>query len=104
MISRISKFNIINNQVIIHNSMSDFAYFRFLSYNLLTEEEKKDKEEIVAVTEQVLDAKGMECDATISKISLDDLKEILENVRQIRKKKKKKDKEEEVSIEKQVEF
>ena len=46
----------------------------------------------------------MECDATISKISQDDLKEILENVRQIRKKKKKKDKEEEVSIEKQVEF
>jgi hypothetical protein len=84
--------------------MSDFAYFRFLSYNLLTEEEKKDKEEIIAITEEVLDAKGIECDATISKISEDNLKEILENVRQIRKKKKKKDKAVDVSIEKQIEY
>jgi hypothetical protein len=83
--------------------MSDFAYFRFLSYNLLTEEEKKEKEEIIAITEEVLDAKGIECDATISKISEDNLKEILENVRQIRKKKKKKDKAVDVSIEKQIE-
>ena len=45
--------------------MSDFAYFRFLSYNLLTEEEKKNKEEIIAITEEVLDAKGIECDSTI---------------------------------------
>jgi hypothetical protein len=84
--------------------MSDLAYFRFLSYNLLTEEEKKDKEDIVAITEQVLNTKGMECDATISKISQDNLKEMLEDVIQIRKKKKKKDKEVEVSIEKQIEF
>jgi hypothetical protein len=83
--------------------MSDFAYFRFLSYNLLTEEEKKDKEEIIAITEEVLDAKGIECDATISKISEDNLKEILEDVRQIRKKKKRKDKAVDVSIEKQIE-
>jgi hypothetical protein len=84
--------------------MSDFAYFRFLSYNLLTEEEKKDKAEIIAITEEVLDAKGIECDATISKISEDNLKEILEDVRQIRKKKKKKkDKAVDVSIEKQIE-
>ena len=84
--------------------MSDFAYFRFLSYNLWTEEEKKDKAEIIAITEEVLDAKGIECDATISKISDDNLKEILENVRQIRKKKKKKDKALDVSIEKQIEY
>jgi hypothetical protein len=84
--------------------MSDFAYFRYLSYNLLTEEEKKDKEEIIAITEEVLDAKGIECDTTISKISEDNLKEILENVRQIRKKKKKKDKAVDVSIEKQIEY
>jgi hypothetical protein len=84
--------------------MSDLAYFRFLSYNLLTEEEKKDKEDIVAITEQVLNTKGMECDATISKISQDNLKEMLEDVIQIRKKKKKKDKEVEVSIEKQIEL
>ncbi len=84
--------------------MSDYAYFRFLSYNLLTEEEEKDKDEIIATTEQVLDAKDMECDATISKISEDNLKEILEEVRQIRKKKKKKDKAVDVSIEKQIEL
>jgi hypothetical protein len=84
--------------------MSDFAYYRFLSYNLLTEEEKKDKEEIIAITEEVLDAKGIECDATISKISEDNLKEILENVRQIHKKKKKKDKAVDISIEKQIEY
>jgi hypothetical protein len=83
--------------------MSDFAYFRFLSYNLLTEDEKKDKDEIIAITEEVLDAKGLECDATISKVSEEDLKEILESVRQIRKKKRKKDKAQEISIEKQNE-
>jgi hypothetical protein len=88
----------------MYNPMSDFAYYRFLSYNLLTEEEKKEKEEIIAITEEVLDAKGIECDATISKISEDNLKEILENVRQIRKKKKKKDKAVDVSIEKQIEY
>ncbi len=83
--------------------MSDFAYFRFVSHNLLTDEEKKDKEEIIAITEEVLDAKGLECDATISKVSEETLKEILDSVRQIRKKKRKKDKAAEISIEKQSE-
>ena len=83
--------------------MSDFAYFRFVSHNLLTDEEKKDKDEIIAITEEVLDAKGLECDATISKISEETLKEILDSVRQIRKKKRKKDKAVEISIEKQSE-
>jgi hypothetical protein len=80
--------------------MSDFAYFRFLSYNLLTEEERKDKEEIIAITEEVLDAKGIECDSTISKVSEDELKEILEDVREIRKKKTRKYKTVDISIEK----
>ncbi len=83
--------------------MSDFAYFRFVSLNLLTDDEKKDKDEIIAITEEVLDAKGLECDAKISKVSEDTLKEILDNVRQIRKKKRKKDKAVEISIEKQSE-
>ncbi len=81
--------------------MSNFAYFRFLSYNLLTDDEKKDKDEIIAITEEVLDAKGLECDATISKVSEETLKEILDSVRQIRKRKRKKDKAVEISIEKQ---
>ena len=69
--------------------MSEFAFFRFLSLSMLTEEEKGQKEEIVAITELVLDAKGIECDSKISKISEAQLKEILEEVRKIRKKRKK---------------
>jgi hypothetical protein len=51
--------------------MSEFAYFRFMSHNMLTIEEQQHREEIVAPTEQVLDAKGIECDSKISKISED---------------------------------
>ena len=68
--------------------MSEFAYIRFLSLNLLTEEEKDNKNEIIEFTEQVLDAEGMECDSKISKVSEEKLKEILNEVRKIRKKKK----------------
>jgi hypothetical protein len=67
--------------------MSDFAFFRFASLNLLTEEEIAHKNEIVDITEQVLDAEGIECDSRISKISEDHLAQILEKVRKIRKKK-----------------
>jgi hypothetical protein len=73
--------------------MSEFAYFRFMSYNMLTVEEQQHREEIVALTEQVLDAKGLECDSKISKISEEQLREILEGVRRLRKKNKKKIKE-----------
>jgi hypothetical protein len=69
--------------------MSEFAFFRFRSHNMLTKEEEGHKEEIVKFTEDVLQAKGIECDASISKISEDELKEILEKVRELRKKKKK---------------
>ena len=70
--------------------MSEFAFFRFISYKWLTEEEKKRKEEIIQITEEVLDSKGIECDARISKLSEEQLKEILEEVREKIKKKKKK--------------
>jgi hypothetical protein len=69
--------------------MSEFSYFRFVSNNMLTKEEEEHKEEIIAFTEDVLQARGIECDARISKISEEQLKEILEEVRQLRKKKKK---------------
>lgn len=70
--------------------MSDFAFFRFLSNNWLTESEKKRKDEIIQVTEEILESKGIECDARISKLPEEQLKEILEEVRdKIRKKKKK---------------
>jgi GTPase involved in cell partitioning and DNA repair len=70
--------------------MSEFAFFRFRSHSMLTKEEEEHKEEIVQLTEEVLQAKGIECDASISKISEDDLKEILVKVRELRKKKRKK--------------
>jgi rubrerythrin len=57
---------------------------------MLTVEEQQHREEIIALTEQVLDAKGLECDSKISKISEEQLREILEGVRRLRKRKKKK--------------
>jgi IMP dehydrogenase/GMP reductase len=69
--------------------MSEFAFFRFMSGNMLTVEEQQHKDEVVSLTEQVLDAKGMECDSKVSKISEEQLKEILEQVRKLRKRKKK---------------
>ena len=42
---------------------------RFMSNHLLTQEESQHKDEIVDLTEQVLDAKGLECDERISKLS-----------------------------------
>ena len=73
--------------------MSEFAYFRFMSKNMLTIEEQQHKDEIITLTEQVLDAKGIECDSKVSKISEEKLKEILEGVRMLRKRKKKNNKE-----------
>ncbi len=67
--------------------MSEFAFFRFKSANMLSEEEERDKQEMISLTEQVLDARGIECDARIAKISEDRLREILEEVRKLRKKK-----------------
>ena len=69
--------------------MSEFAFFRFSSLNLLTREERESKEEIVKLTEEILDEKGIECDASISKISEDDLIKILSKVRDLRRKRKK---------------
>ena len=69
--------------------MSDFAFMRFMSNNLLTQEESQHKEEIIDLTEQVLDAKGLECDERISKLSEEKLREILEEVRKLRNRRKK---------------
>jgi hypothetical protein len=68
--------------------MSEFAFFRFMSNSMLNLEEQQHKDEIVSLTEQVLDAKGIECDSKISKLSEEQLSEILEQVRKLRKKKK----------------
>jgi hypothetical protein len=75
--------------------MSQFAYFRFMSNNMLTVEEQQHKDEIITLTEQVLDAKGIECDSKISKMPEEQLREILEGVRRLRKRNKNKKKIEE---------
>src|SRR5918992_3032394 len=68
--------------------LSEFAFFRFMSLSRLNLEEQQHKDEIVSFTEQVLDAKGIECDSKIAKISEEQLREILEQVRKLRKKRK----------------
>jgi hypothetical protein len=65
--------------------MSEFAFFRFMSLNLLTQEEKENKSEIISVTEQVLDAEGIECDSKIAKVSEEKMREILLEVRRRRR-------------------
>ena len=70
--------------------MNEFAYFRFMSNSMLTkEEEEEHKDAIIAFNGEVLQARGIECDYRISTISEEQLKEILEEVRQLRKKNKK---------------
>lgn len=82
--------------------MSEFAFFRFMSLNLLTQEEKDNKTEMISVTEEVLDAQGIECDAKIAKVSEETIREILSEVRKKRRKRAKElnelDEEQEVLI------
>lgn len=69
--------------------MSEFAFFRFRTNNMLTHEEELHKEEIIELTEEVLKARGVECDASIAKIPTEIMAEILEKVRELRRKRKK---------------
>ena len=57
---------------------------------MLTKEEEQQQHEdaIIAFTKEILQARGIECDSRISKISEEQLKEMLEGVRQLCKKKK----------------
>jgi hypothetical protein len=56
---------------------------------MLTPEEEEHKDEFIQITEQVLDAKGLECDSRISKISYEQLRDILAEVRKLRRKRRK---------------
>jgi hypothetical protein len=75
--------------------MSEFAFFRFMSLNLLTQEEKEKKSEIISITEEVLDAEGIECDSKIAKVSEEKMREILNEVRKRRHRRVQKKEEEE---------
>lgn len=59
---------------------------------MLNLEEQQHKDEIIAFTEDVLKSKGIDCDSKISKMSEEQLKDILEKVRKLRRKKNNKDK------------
>ena len=79
--------------------MSEVPYFRFKSDNMRTKDEKEHKDEIIQLTEEVTQAKGIECDSRISRRSQEQLKEIREEVRQLlRKKKKNRDRNLEIAI------
>lgn len=84
-----SAINYNNKFVEIYSEMSEFAFFRFKSANMLTDDEERHREEMISLTEQVLDSRGIECDARIAKMSEDRLRDILEEVRRLRRKKKK---------------
>jgi hypothetical protein len=75
--------------------MSEFAFFRFMSLNLLTKEEKENKNEVISITEEVLDAEGIECDSKIAKVSEEKIREILNEVRKRRRRRVQKKEEEE---------
>ena len=59
-----------------------------MSNGMLTKEEEEHKNEIIVLTEEILHAQGLKCDASIARISEEQLKEILKKVRGLRKKKK----------------
>jgi gas vesicle protein len=71
--------------------MSDLAYQRFMASYMLTTEEQlpENRQEIIDYTEDVLQAKGIECDKRIAELSEEQVKEILEEVRKLREKGKK---------------
>ena len=74
--------------------MSERAYNRFMARYMFTPEESlpQNKQEIIDYTEDVLDARGIECDDRIEKMSDEQLKDVLGEVRRLRAKKKQKKK------------
>jgi hypothetical protein len=71
--------------------MSDLAYQRFMASYMLNAEESlpQNRQEIIDYTEDVLQARGIECDKRISEISEEQIRDILEEVRRLREKGKK---------------
>lgn len=70
--------------------MSDLAYQRFMASYMLTPEEQlpENRQDIIDSTEDVLQARGIECDNRIKELPQEKLQEILEDVRRLREKKK----------------
>jgi hypothetical protein len=78
----------------VEKKMSEFAFSRFMGLNLLTQDEKENKNEIISITEEVLDAEGIECDSKIAKVSEEKMREILNEVRKRRRHRRSQTKEE----------
>ena len=72
--------------------MSELAYNRFMASFLLTAEEQlpENREEVIAYTEDAMQAKGIECDNRVKDLSDEDLKALVEEMRRLRSRKKKK--------------
>ena len=81
--------------------MSDLAYQRFMASYMLNAEESltQNRQEIIDLTEEILDAKGIECDNKIKELPEEKIKEILEEVRKLREKIKKKKKQAQEELE-----
>ena len=65
--------------------MNQFTYYGFLANNILTIEEMQQQDKTVRLTEERLDVKDIRCDSTISKLSLENLIEILDLRRKYKK-------------------
>jgi hypothetical protein len=65
--------------------MSEFAYYRFLRNNIVITEEMQQKDEAIRLSEERLDVKAIQCDSRISKLSLEQLIEILDVRRKYKK-------------------
>lgn len=80
--------------------MSILAYNRFLASFMLTAEEQlpENREEVIAYTEDAMQAKGIECDNRVKELSEDDLKALVEEMRKLRSRKKKKPEEQEEKL------
>jgi hypothetical protein len=72
---------------------------------MLTAEEQlpENREEIIAYTEDAMQAKGYECDNRVKELSDEDLKALLEEMRKLRSRKKKKKREEQEQKQKEKE-
>lgn len=64
--------------------MSILAYNRLTNRRMLSGEEQQHKEELTTIIEQVLQAKGIECDERIGRMSDPELLEILGAARILR--------------------
>jgi hypothetical protein len=72
--------------------MSELAYFRFENTNLLNDEEKEHKEEVIQATNEILQVDGKDCDKIVNEMDTEQLIELHAKQRELRERKKQKKK------------